>query len=799
MSRSRTRARWPLIALSSSLVVLALPLTSLPANASVARVVVAGLSPQPTTDVVVNKVITTSFDLALTQRHQRELAPFIASLSNSGSANYHHFLTPAQYARRFGASASTVKAVRNFLASYGLQVGTLSKGRNIIHASGTTSAIAHAFDAPVETVRRPDGTLVAHFGAAASLPHSLAKDIVAVAGLSSVAPETTNALVSHAVSAPSTCPLAGSTTNTVNSKGGYNAQQQAQLYGLSAEWAAGNTGVGQTIGVYELANYNATDVAEFDSCYGVSPTITQHEVGPGPSPTDNTGNAPDEATLDVEEAGVLAPGAAIEVYQGTNAGTGPTDVYSQIASDDTATIVTTSWGGCEPQNAGGAQTEMPIFEEMAAQGQTVIAAAGDEGSSDCEGLGAQPPTTTPAVDDPASQPYVTGVGGLRVTSINPLNETVWNDQCTTGNCGAGGGGVSTLWSQPAWQTGNGITGTAASGGMRMVPDLSVMGDPATGFMQYYTGTAPSTCTQNCTAGWGAIGGTSIGSPLVSALVAVAAQACNTDGGRLGLINPSLYAMATTGFNDVINGTNDLWGVNAYSAGPGYDEASGLGSPSGAAFFTGLCPPAFSAANSSFSLSRSTGTALGAGPTVNAALRNVSGAPIVNAVVGVTATAPGGLVTIDNLHATANGSGKATYLVTGDSTGAVIFNVSSSIAQNVAVNVTYQGQSIYKTTLTFKAAVNPASKPGPPKITTLKALVAGFSLKLSAPSDTGGSPITSYQYSINGGARWISLAKGARSIKVTRLVKGRSYRVIARAINAIGASTASAAKKVVTRS
>ena len=799
MSRSRTRARWPLIALCSSLVVLALPLTTVPANASNTRIVVAGLTPLPTTDVVVHKVITTSFDLALTQRHQGELAPFIASLTNSASANFHHFLTPAQYARRFGASASTVKAVRGFLTSYGLHVGALSKGHNIIHASGTTSAIAHAFDAPVLTVRQGNGTLVAHFGATASLPHALASDVVAVAGLSSVAPESTKAVVSHAVGAPSTCLSSGTTTNAPNSLGGYNAQQEGQLYGLSAKWAAGDTGVGQTIGVYELANYNTSDVLTFLNCYGVTPNITPITVNPGPSNNDNSNSASDEATLDVEEASVLAPGAKIEVYQGTNAGSGPTDVYSQIASENTATIITTSWGGCEPQSDGGAQAEMPIFEEMAAQGQTVIAAAGDNGSSDCEGLGSLTPTSTPAVDDPSSQPYVTGVGGLTVSSISPLAETVWSDACTGSKCGAGGGGVSTFWSQPAWQTGNGITTSAATGGMRMVPDLSVMGDPQTGFIEFYSGTTTSTCQRSCSKDWGGIGGTSIGSPLVSALVAVGAQACYPGGGRLGFINASLYAMAATGFNDVTSGTNDLYNVGVYPAGIGYDMASGLGSPNGAGFFAGLCAPAFSVAKSTFSLSSSTGTALGTNPTVSATLRNVNGAPVVDAVIGVTATAPSGLVIIDNDHTSALSSGKATYLVTSDANGAVTFDVSSSIAQNVAVSVTYQGQSIYKTTLTFKATIFPSSRPAPPTITKLTSLVAGFALKLSAPGDTGGSPITSYQYSINGGATWISLAKGARSVNVTRLIKGRSYRVIVRALNAIGASAASAAKKVVTRS
>ena len=798
MRRSRTRARWPLLALCSSLVTLALPLTSAPAGASDARITVAGLSPLPTKDVVVNRIITTSFDLALTQQNQGELAPFIASLSNPASKSYHQFLTPAQYARRFGASSATVKAVRVFLNSNGLHVGALSKGHNILRVSGTTRAIARAFDAPVETIRRGNGTLAAHFTATASLPHSLASDVTAVAGLSSVSPEVTNVAAPKVVAAPSTCPSAGSTSNAPNSVGGYNAQQEAQLYGLSGPWSNGDTGVGQTIGVYELANYDPSDVTTYYTCYGLTTTLSYINVDGGPTATDNAGASQDEATLDVEEASVLAPGAAIEVYQGTNSTNGPTDVYSQIASDNTATIVTTSWGGCEPQSDGGAQAEMPIFEEMAAQGQTMVAAAGDSGSSDCEGAGTTNPTKTPAVDDPASQTYVTGVGGLNVSSISPLTESVWNDNCTAGDCGAGGGGVSGTWSQPTWQKGDGITSTE-SGGMRMVPDLSVIGDPSTGFIQYYTGTTTGPCRYNCASGWGGIGGTSIGSPLVSALVAVAAQACNPVGGRLGFINPSLYAMSATGFNDVTTGNNELYGVNEYSAGLGYDMTSGLGSPKGAAFLAGLCPAVYSPTLSSFALSSSTAPALSAGPTVSATLRNVNGSPIANAIADVTASAPKGVLSIDSDQLSTQGLGRATYQITSDATGALAFNVSSSIAQDVTINVTYLGQTIYTATVSFKVATIATSKPGSPTITKLTSLVAGFSLTLRAPTKTGGDPIKSYQYSLNGGASWTSLAKGAKSIKVTGLAKGHSYRVIARAINAIGPSSASAAKKVVTRS
>jgi subtilase family serine protease len=791
------RSRWGLIALSTALLTLALPLTALSASASEPRIVVAGVTPMPSSDVVVHKVITTSFDVALAVRHEAALSAYITSLSNTASPNYHRYLTPAEYGRRFGASASAVSAVRQYLSSNGLTVGALSKGRNILHVRGTTTDIASAVDAHVQTVRQSDGTLVAHLTASATFPASLAKDVVSVAGLSSVQPETTSIAQPKVVATPTSCAAAGgSTGNTPNSIGGYSVQQQGNLYGLTAAWAAGDTGVGQKIAVYELATYNASDGSTFFSCYGLAPNVTTINVDGGPTNSDNAGSATEEATLDVEEVAALAPGATFVVYQGTNSGSGPTDTYSQIASDNTASIVTTSWGGCEADSDGGAQAEQVIFQEMAAQGQTVIAAAGDDGSADCEDDGSGNPPAL-GVDDPASQPYVTGVGGLTVDDISPLVETVWNDNCTQSDCGGGGGGISTLWSQPVWQTNPSIKTTAATGGMRMVPDLSVMGDPSTGFVEYYTGTETGTCRRSCSGGWQAIGGTSIGSPLVSSLVAVAAQACSVS--RLGFINPTLYAMSSSDFNDVTTGTNDLYDLGEYPAGPGYDMASGLGSPAGAAFLAGLCPAKFSAALSPFTSSTSSPDALTAGPTFSATLRNVNGDPLADAVVGVTATASSGLLSIDGDGSSQNGAGNATLPVTSDATGALSFSVSSSVAQDVKVSVTYEGQTIYSTTLTYKTAPVVTTKPGPPTISKLTALVGGFSLTLKAPSNTGGAKISSYQYSLTSGKTWITIAKGALVANVTKLTKNKTYTVIARAINAVGASSASAAKKVVTRS
>ena len=766
----------------------ALTLVAAPVVASEPRVVVANPTPLPPKDTVVSRTITTSFDLQLTQRNASSLAGYIANLYNSASPDYHHFLTPESYARLFGASPATIAAVRSYLSGYGLRIAKLGASHVLLHVSGPTTAIAKAFDTPVETVRTTGGALVAKFAHAATLPPAVANNVQNVTGLSSVVSPSTSLASAHVVSHGATataCSSAGTAGTTPNTLGGYPATVQAQLYGLSSEYASGDTGVGQTIAAYELGLYDQADVATYVACYGLSPTITPINVDGGP-----TGGYSEEATIDIEEAAALAPGAAIDIYQGPDDGSSPLDVYQQIANDDTATIVTTSWGICENDPTGSVDAEQAIFEQMAAQGQTVVAAAGDSGSSDCANNNDGYTPTTLAVDDPASQPLVTGVGGLSVTSTSPLSESVWNDGVSGG---AGGGGESAIWSRPSWQNGTGITSADT---MRMVPDLSTMADPNTGFIEYYTGTATGTvlCRRTCSTGWSSIGGTSIGAPLVSALVAVAAQVCGTT--RLGFINPQLYAMASegVGFNDVTTGNNNLYSVAGYSAGVGYDMASGLGSPDGPPFFTGLCPPKLDAAKSTFSAPNAN-VATGSSASLSATVVGANGAPVDNVQIGVSASASSGTLEINADAATATGPGQANDTVTSNALGVANFTVVTNTPGPVTVTISYAGTTLHTATINF-AAAKAGAVPGRPAIASLAALVGGFKLHV-APDAAGSSAITVFQYSVNGGVTWANFSAVSRSVSVANLVRSRTYAVIVRARNAAGASAPSAPSRVTT--
>jgi hypothetical protein len=259
-------------------------------------------------------------------------------------------------------------------------------------------------------------------------------------------------------------------------------------------------------------------------------------------------------------------------------------------------------------------------------------------------------------------------------------------------------------------------------------------------------------------------------------------------------------MASTGFVDVTTGSNDLYGVGAYSAGVGYDEASGLGSPDGAAFFAGLCPPAFDATKSSFAVSKSS-TALDVPVNVTATLHNTDNNPLANALVSVTATNvnANGQVLIDGDRSSESTNGGASYTVTTNANGVAQFSVSGSEPGPIDVTVSYASQLIDKTTIQVTATAKTTSKsPGRATIAALSALVGGFELVVRAPSSNGGAAITSYQYSLSGGSRWISLARGATSIRVSNLAKGKAYRVSVRALNVHGAGAASSAKSIVTR-
>ena len=328
----------------------------------------------------------------------------------------------------------------------------------------------------------------------------------------------------------------------------------------TASTPAGIEGAGTSVALYELEPHLSSDISAYQSCMGTDVPVTSTTVDGGAG----SGAGEGEAALDIEDVIGLAPGASIDVYTGPNTDSGAYDTYSAIISADTSQVISTSWGLCEAaEGSAAASSENTLFQEAASQGQSVFAAAGDSGADDC-GDG------TASVDDPASQPDVTGVGGTTLASeTGAASQTVWNDGA--GN-GAGGGGVSELWSMPSYQT-----PFAVQSGDREVPDVSADADEDTGYVVDYDGS------------WTAIGGTSAAAPLWASVAALADTAC---GAPIGLANTALYDAAAAhyaaDFDDVTSGNNSYDGVTGFSAGSGYDMASGLGTPQVASLVPDLC-------------------------------------------------------------------------------------------------------------------------------------------------------------------------------------------------------------------
>ena len=551
--------------------------------------------------------------VALQSRDPAALDAFATAVSTPGSPDYHNYLTPAQFAHRFGAAPEAVHAVETSLQAHGLTPGQTSANGLSIPVTATAGTAAQAFSVSLAHVTLQNGSTAIVNQQAPSLDTSVASDVQAVLGLDTLSQAKPLLLRAHSTIQPATkqphvvtggpqpaCPSEGQ-----QSQGGLTADQIASAYGLSGLYQAGDFGAGQTVAVLELEPYDLTDVQHYASCYSlngqpVNPQIANVPVDGG----SGTGAGSGEAALDIENVIGLAPKANIAVYEGPNSGSGPYDTFSAIISQHAAQVVTASWGQCEALNgATQAAAENTLFEEAAAQGMTILSASGDDGAEDCF-----PASVTPQVDDPASQPFVTGVGGTRVNSLGPRpSESVWNDGPAVG---AGGGGVSSIWKMPTYQSTadaflhvigpNSSTSHCgpAPGFCREVPDVSANSDPATGYVIYWNGGGGAVGQQ----GWQVVGGTSGAAPAWAALIALTNASSACIGTTVGFANPALYsdtARAYAGdFNDVTTGSNDMTGTNGgqFGAGSGYDMATGLGSPNGSALAAGLCADAIALGN-----------------------------------------------------------------------------------------------------------------------------------------------------------------------------------------------------------
>jgi subtilase family serine protease len=619
-----------------------------------------------------------SVDVVLQPGNAQGLNALLDAQYTRGSQDYDHWIAKGQFDARFAPSQATVRSMTAYLQSKGLRVQR-TVTPFLLRAVGSSTQIDAAFATTINNYRSAKGVRFYSNSTPASVPASLASRVLGVVGLTNtVRLQPTYQLDAASAakhSSEPSCEIPYPQTlaelQAIPASGPFNGygggpgcsgltpSQTNSIYNAPNAGPRAR-GAGANVAVFELSAYNESDITNWaHTFYGnrYHPRLVNINVDGGPL-APNTSQCPSgdtcfygyggdiEVEADIEQDLTIAPDAnAILVYNSPNDETGQTelDQYATIANQDIADSISSSWDVCEPDAGQSyAEAENLIFEQMAAQGQSMFSSSGDTGAFECLRDGTFTDWAPLEALDPSSQPWVTSTGGTSFESFDPGDnptpsyprgtEAVWNtlDVCSgnnsstvtsTGitNCstyGAGGGGHSIFWPMPNYQRGPGVInpdtvyGTSncslasARQACREVPDISANSDPLTGYAEYCTGSSyvsPNPTGPDYTSaclgltptpgapGWFHIGGTSLSAPLYAALLT---DRDAFQGHRAGSANYLLYGLFNnprtraidfhdiTGFHQVSNNNG------FYPTTPGYDEATGIGTPNFAALITG---------------------------------------------------------------------------------------------------------------------------------------------------------------------------------------------------------------------
>ncbi len=503
-----------------------------------------------------------SLSVGLQLRNRQELENLLSNLYDPRSPMYHHFLTPQQFDDEFGPTADQQQQVISFLRSQGFSVTHVSPNGLLIDASATVAQAEAAFQVSINNYKVGANTFFAN-ASAPTIPGSLSSLILSIGGLDNST--HWKPILASSLSQQKQALASGASRKAQATPSGYGPSDLLGAYDGNPLHQANILGDNQTVAVFELDGYQSSDITQYLQNYNLgTPNISNVQVD---GFNGSAGPGAIEVELDIEVVAAMAPHANQIVYEGPNTTQGVNDTYNKIVTDNRAQITTISWGECEAQSgASELQTLDSIFQQGAAQGIAMFAAAGDSGAYDC-GNG------TLSVDSPAGDPYITGVGGTNLQLNNGAygSETVWGN---SSNNEGGGGGISNTFKMPSWQVGPGVQ-NQYSNGNREVPDVSADADPATGYAVYCTVSAAG-CSSS---GWIVVGGTSAAAPLWAGSTALINQYLQQQGkSREGFANPALYGLENAQepyppFHDITSG-NNLY----YPATAGYDEATGWGSP-----------------------------------------------------------------------------------------------------------------------------------------------------------------------------------------------------------------------------
>ena len=526
---------------------------------------------------------TVQFALTLGLRNQDQLKQELKDMYDRSSPHYHHFLSAADFIAKYAPSKDNYAALENYAARHGLKVVGEHASRTMVKVEGNAATIRDLFKSNMYWRQNEQGKQYLASDVEPTVPSELSSLGGGVTGL--------NQKPFRSFAQPAQ-PVAGKPADSTSGSG-YNGSWLPNDIRTAYDVIGIENG-GQPVALVEFSSANYSDAAVYATAFGLNnPVLTQIPIDGGTTDT----NDAVEVMLDIEMLMAVSDPKSIYVYTAPNTFTASLDLFTQIAEDDLVGQVSMSWGLCEAQRGQtAANEENTIFTQMAAEGIAVFAASGDDGAYDCGNS-----YTSANVNDPAAQPYVTGVGGtsLIATSVQTyLSETVWVEPPNPAGLlqgGGSGGGQSTFWPLPSYQAGvtpqvNPTYGYIQfSEVWRNVPDVALMADPTPGFYIYC-----SACGYQGGPGWGQWGGTSAATPLWAGLWSLINQGLTINNGtptRAGFANPTLYAIGENAseyaqaFHDVTVGNN-----NYMYATPGFDDATGWGSYNGAALYEQIVGP-----------------------------------------------------------------------------------------------------------------------------------------------------------------------------------------------------------------
>jgi len=517
-----------------------------------------------------------------------DLARLLAAQHDPASADFHRWITPEEFGKRFGPSDEAIAAVLDWLQAHGFAVDDVAAGRQWIHFSGTARQVEEAFGSPIHEFSE-EGALRHGNVSPPTIPRALAPVVRGVLSLDDFQSKRTQIGRRFPVRRPN-----------VNFEGGDHGMGPADfavMYDVQPLYDLGIDGRGVSIAVVGRTDIQIADVRSFRSSFGL-PDNDPVFVHNGPDPGDlGSGSSQDgqleesEADLDVEWAGAVAPRATIRfVISKSTAASDAADLSAQYAVDhDLAPILSSSFGLCERDLDSGNGFYEALWRQAAAQGITVFVPSGDSGVAGCDDPTADSGTVR-AVSGLCSTPWDVCVGGTALDDaadsarwwaasedpvtgkslIAPPPEVAWNESgITPGGSGlfATGGGPSEIYDKPSWQSAPGVP----DDGRRDTPDVSLNAAGRDGYVvfQKYDPAVGTVFVVN---------GTSASTVAFAGLMALVVQ--SQGGAGQGNANPVFYRMASGGgavFRDVVSGNNSVPGVSGYSADPGYDLATGLGS------------------------------------------------------------------------------------------------------------------------------------------------------------------------------------------------------------------------------